>query len=113
MTELAFITKKSLRNRVSEIIYVTDSTIAMSWCHNTTIKIRLFVKNRVETVRRMIDWAIDSEDIPLYHIDGTLNVADLLTKPHELSVESVTMGSVWQDGLEWMKTNTDVMPFKK
>ena len=48
----------------------------------------------------MIDWAIDSEDIPLYHIDGTLNVADLLTKPHELSVESVTMGSVWQDGLE-------------
>ena len=113
MTELAFIVKTSLGERVTEIVYLTDSTIAMSWCHNTTIKIRLFVKNRVETIRRMIEWGTGEEEIPLYHIDGTLNVADLLTKKHEISVEKVSIGSVWQDGLPWMKLDTELMPMMR
>ena len=110
MTELAFIVKTSLGERVSEVVYITDSTIAMSWCHNTNIKIRLFVKNRVETIRRMIEWAGDEDEIPLYHIDGLMNVADVLTKKHEMSVEKVTIGSVWQNGLPWMRLDTEQMP---
>ena len=43
MTELAFIVKRSLEEKVSEVVYVTDSTIAMSWCHNPNIKLRLYV----------------------------------------------------------------------
>ena len=113
MTEIAFLVKRSLSERVTEMIFVTDSTIAMSWCHNVNIKLRLFVRNRVETIRRMIEWATDSEKIPLYHVDGELNVADYLTKPHQIEVGDVSLGSVWQDGLPWMKLDTEAMPLRK
>ena len=113
MTELAFITKRALEDQVSDIIYLTDSTIAMSWCHNTNIKNKIFVRNRVETIRRLIEWSSESEEIPLYHIEGKLNIADLLTKYHEINVEDVTLGSVWQDGLQWMKLDTECMPIMK
>ena len=35
MTELAYIVKKSLREQVDEIIYITESPIVLCWCHNT------------------------------------------------------------------------------
>ena len=113
MTELAFITKRSLGDQVTDIIYLTDSTIAMAWCHNTSIKIKLFVRNRVETIRRLIEWSTDSEEIPIFHIDGKSNLADFLTKQHEINVEDVTLGSIWQDGLPWMKQDTSAMPLRK
>ena len=34
MTEIAFIVKKSLGDRVESVIYVSDSTIALCWVHN-------------------------------------------------------------------------------
>ena len=40
MTELAYIVKRSLGSKVGEVIYLTDSTIALSWIHNTNIKVR-------------------------------------------------------------------------
>ena len=42
-TELAFMVKTALTSEVGEVIYVTDSTIALSWCSNQEIKLRLFV----------------------------------------------------------------------
>ena len=41
--ELAFMVKSSLGSEVGEVIYLTDSTIALSWCSSETIKLRLFV----------------------------------------------------------------------
>ena len=38
------------------------------------------------------------------------NLADLLTKKHELSMESVTLNSVWQSGLPWMRLDTKNIP---
>ena len=113
MTELAFIVKRSLEEKVSEVVYVTDSTIAMSWCHNPNIKLRLYVKNRVETIRRMIEWTTDAEDVPLYHVEGSMNIADFLTKSHVITPEQVSLRSVWQDGLPWMKKDTGELPLKK
>ena len=46
-------------------------------------------------------------------IDGTLNLADLLTKQHCLGTEDVSGGSVWQEGNPWMKMDVDKMPLKK
>ena len=46
----------------------------------------------------------------IFHIDGKLNLADLLTKHHELTVDSVTMHSVWQTGLPWMHLDVESMP---
>ena len=44
-TELAFLVKRALGDLVEKIIYCTDSSIALSWCRNMTIKLCLFVYN--------------------------------------------------------------------
>ena len=58
--ELAFMVKSALTSEVGEIIYVTDSTIALSWCSNQEIKLRLFVFNRVMTILRLFEWTTGS-----------------------------------------------------
>ena len=102
MTDVAFIVKKALGDSVEEIIYVTDSTIALCWVHNNNKRLRIFVLNRVETIRRMIEWTTGDQIIPLFRIYGTTNLADLLTKEHILGVEDVSTGSEWQAGRETM-----------
>ena len=51
--ELAFMVKSALTSNVGEVIFVTDSTIALSWCSNQEIKLRLYVYNRVMTILRL------------------------------------------------------------
>lgn len=53
MAELAFVVKKSLGSRVDRIIYLTDSTIAMSWMQNINIKLPAYTFARVEASRRL------------------------------------------------------------
>ena len=116
LTELAFIAKRAIGDRVQEIIYLTDSTITLAWCQSSGRRLRLFVNNRVETVKRMIQWTLDSEDgdkLPLYHVDGTENIADLLTKKHDISQNQVSIGSSWEKGLDWMKLPIENMPIKR
>ena len=108
--ELAFMIKSALGSDVEEIIYITDSTIALSWCSNQMIKLRLFVYNRVMTILRLFEWTTGSKVNPLMHIDGTLNLADLLTKKHEIGVETVSRGSEWIEGLDWMRRGKAEMP---
>ena len=55
------------------------------------------------TILRMCEWTTGQTDVPIFHIDGKINLADLLTKHHELSVKSVSLDSEWQNGLPWMK----------
>ena len=109
-TELAFLVKRALGDLVDQIIYCTDSTIALSWCRNLKIKLRLFVYNRVMTILQMCEWTTGETEISIFHIDGKLNLADLLTKHHELTVDSVTTHSVWQTGLPWMHLDVESMP---
>ena len=108
-TELPFLVKRALGDLVDEIIYCTDSTIALSWCKNMTFKLRLFVYNRVITILRMCEWTTGKTEVTLYHIDGKINLADLLTKQHELSTQAVTLNSEWQTGLPWMRLDTESM----
>ena len=108
--ELAFMVKAALGSDVGEVIYITDSTIALSWCSNQSIKLRLFVYNRVMTILRLFEWTTGSKENPLWHIDGTMNLADLLTKKHEIEVKTVSQGSDWIEGLDWMKRNKSKMP---
>ena len=62
------------------------------------------------TILRMCEWTAGRTEVPLFHIVGKHNLADLLTKKHELRVESVTLNSVWQTGLPWMRLDTKNMP---
>ena len=97
----------ALGSEVGEIICVTDSTIALSWCSNESIKLRLFVYNRVMTILRLFEWTTGSKNKVLYFIDGLLNLGDLLTKEHELGVDTVSRGSDWIEGLPWMRRDKE------
>ena len=113
MAELAYVAKKSLGNQVKEIVYLTDSTIALSWIHNTSIKLRSYIHSRAEASRRLIQMTVNSECIPLFHIDGNSNLADLLTKPHVIETDNVSIGSEWEQGLDWMKQESVSFPTLK
>ena len=102
--------KNALGSAVTEVIFFTDSSIAMSWCHNTNKKLRLFVLNRVSEIRRIIKSITGSTDLPLFHIDGKLNTADLLTKPNSLKPAQLQSDSSWMAGHTWMNLSLDKMP---
>ena len=105
--------KNALGDAVAEILFFTDSSIAMSWCHNTNKKLRLFVLNRVSEIRRVIVNLTGKTDIPLYHIDGKLNIADLLTKPNTIKPDDLHPGSSWISGYDWMHLQLQMMPIMK
>ena len=113
MAETANSVQKALGTKVEETLYFTDSTIAMCWCHNTAKKLRMFTLYRVADIRRFILGTVgshDQQELPLYHIDGKLNIADLLTKHHDISPKDLGIGTPWQDGLPWMQLPLDEMP---
>ena len=65
-TELAFFAKKALGDKVQDILYATDSTITLSWCHNIAKKLRAFIFARVESIRRMTQWTTGQNSIISY-----------------------------------------------
>ena len=113
MAELAFIVKKALGDQVQDVIYLTDSTIALSWIHNTRIKVRAYVFARVQSTRKLMEMTTESRTIPLFHIDGKINIADILTKPHELNMKDLSIGSTWQEGHAWMSGNISEFPMSQ
>ena len=72
----AELVKSALGSEVGEVIYITDSTIALSWCSSESIKLRLFLYNRVMTILRLFEWTAGLKD-KVFYIDGSLNLADL------------------------------------
>ena len=110
MAELAFIVKKALGDQVQDIIYLTDSTIALSWIHNTRIKVRAYVCARVQSTRKLMEMTTERKTIPLFHIEGKDNIADLLTKPNEISMKDLSIGSTWQEGYIWMSGDFSEFP---
>ena len=47
------------------------------------------------------------KEIPIFHIEGLRNIADLLTKYHEISINDLSIGSLWQKGHPWMHLDED------
>ena len=115
MTYTAHVTYRSIHvtyrieKYIEDIMYFTDSRIAMCWVFNQKRRLKTYVHNRVITIRRLMKWADVYDSVPLYHIPGELNVADLLTKDHMFSVAMVDRDSTWQRGMEWMKEPIESM----
>ena len=80
------------------------SAIVLSWCHN------IYIKLWVETIHRLINWTLDSNSLPLYHVEGSQNLADLLTKPHEITPASAGEDSLWQTGNHWRTLPSAQLP---
>ena len=97
LTELMFVAKRAIGPRVQELLYLTDSSVALAWCQSSGKRLRLFVNNRVQLMKGMIDWTFDTHSkdrLPLYQIAGTDNIAYLLTKPHMVGPEQLNIGSI-------------------
>ena len=101
---LAHSVKHNLQSQCSEPLYVTDSTIVLHWLNHDERPLETAVRNSVIEIRRLSDvkqW---------FHIDGTINIADLGTR--HASVSDINLNSDWQNGRSWMKLPRDQMPVK-
>ena len=113
MAETASAVKEALGEKVAETVYVTDSTIALCWCNNLQKKLKVYTLFRVAEIRRNIlgkVLAAEDHKMPLYHIEGNLNPADLVTKRHDITPDRIGPGSSWQNGEPWMSLPTNQMP---
>ena len=111
MSDAALEVAHSLGDRVGEVLFYTDSAVALCWVLNTRKRLRMFVHNRVRSIRHAIKQVINGEEhLPLFHIDGQSNLADRLTKPESLRQLDIGIDSLWQNGLDWMRLPTSVLP---
>ena len=111
MADIALVVQQSLGDRVGDVLFYTDSRVAQCWVLNTRKRLRMFVHNRVQAARHGIRLIVDSEEtLPLYHIEGTENLADMITKPRKLLPSDLTSTSKWMTGLEWMTQPTADLP---
>ena len=109
--DTALVVQQSLGDRVSDVLFYTDSRVAQCWVLNTRKRLRMFVHNRAQAARHGIRRLVDSEEtLPLYHIDGTENLADMITKSRKLVASELSATSQWMTGLEWMTRPTEHLP---
>ena len=55
--------------------------------------------NRVRALHNMIQRVVNKQEVlPLYHISGTDNPGDLLTKPRVITDSDLQSDSVWHKG---------------
>ena len=99
---LGHIVKCNLGDKCSEIVYVTDSSIALHWINSDSRPLETFVRNAVVEVRRLSDpgeW---------YHVPSQENIADLATR--KTSVGEIGPQSDWQRGKPWMREPRERWP---
>jgi hypothetical protein len=103
--------QRALGDRVKEVFYFSDSEVGICWVLNTKRQQRMWVHNRVEAIRTAIKWTVGDQDtLPLFHIPGVQNLADLLTKPQQVGNPDLDTDSAWQTGLPWMRVPLDSLP---
>ena len=101
---LAHIVRSNLGDQVTDIVYVTDSTIVLFWINQDSRPLQTAVRNAVIEVRRL------SNIERWFHIDSANNVADIGTR--FIEVENIDSDSPWVQGHPWMKLPREEMPIK-
>ena len=103
--ETTYTVCKALENRVSSLILVTDSSIALAWISNEKAKLKQFIHSRVKHITRLIG------SDKFYLISTHDNPADLLTRG-SATFDDVKADSEWQLGKSWMRMPVERMPIK-
>ena len=101
---LAHVVKQNIGLSFSNVMFVTDSTIVLSWLNQDQRPLHTLVRNAVIEIRRLSDvknW---------FHIDSANNLADLGTRKCDL--EEIGPESAWQNGHPWMRLPRDKMPVR-
>jgi hypothetical protein len=109
--EVSLMVQRALSGRLESIRYYTDSRIVVCWVLNQSKRLRMWAFNRVQAIHSMIRRMENNEEhVPLYHISGLENIADLLTKPRPVSHSDLQKESVWYTGLTWMALPNKDLP---
>jgi hypothetical protein len=71
----------------------------------------MWTHNRVKEILTAIKWVIGGVDtFPIYHIESSMNMADMVTKPKQLYMADINAESLWQKGMQWMSLPSDSLP---
>ena len=109
--EASLLVQKALGDTVKEVVYFSDSTIALSWILNGRKRLRMWVHNRVAEILTAIKWVIGGKDTyPIFHVASEDNVADMVTKPRQVYMSDVSRYSAWQTYSDWMRLPTESLP---
>ena len=98
-----FVVKSSLRERVKKSWYVTDSQVTLYLINSTTAALKVWTRNRVVEINRISDRS------DWFHTKRENMVADLGTRKGA-TVEQVSPGSPWIEGLPWMRGDPSSFP---
>ena len=101
---LGHLVKRNFGAHITEVIYVTDSLVALYWLHSDTRPLQTGVRNLSIQIRQFSDPA------NWHHVESAGNVADIATRPDALP--DVGENSDWQQGRPWMILDRDKMPIK-
>ena len=96
-SNLMWIVRLALDEWITSYIVINDSTISLSWTKSDKKRLSIFHRNRVVQIRR------GTELSQLYHVVSEGNPSDCGTRPELVSDEDIGPGSVWENGLPWMK----------
>ena len=101
---LGHVVKSAYQDQVGDILYVSDSTIALSWINQDQRPLMCGVRNAVIEVRRLSDlknW---------WHVESHLNPVDVATRA--ISTTDLIEGTDWVFGMEWMRGDAETMPVR-
>ena len=101
---LGHLVKINFEDSVKNIIYVTDSMVALYWLHCDSRPMQTGIRNLVIESRRFCqpsEWN---------HVESAQNVADIATRPE--SLPEIGPESEWQCGKQWMVLPRSDMPIK-
>ena len=109
---------REMEDKVTSMVYFTDSTIAMSWINNTSKRLKLFVMHKVDLVRKSMlrtrnfgRSGAEEEEFPLYCVESSKNQADVLTKRMDGVLEKLHPASEWYRGQPWMTQDSSEFEF--
>ena len=101
---LGFCILRNTKDRVDQVVNVTDSTICLHWLQQDQRPLQTGVRNAVLEIRRLT--SLDR----WFHVASADNVADIGTRRH--IPPDISPESEWVSGKSWMKGPTAQMPLK-
>lgn len=105
-SETLFCVMKALGSRCRRYWIASDSEIVLAWVMNDSKPLKQFCFNRVQHIRRLVDIQC------LFHVPGSQNPSDMLTRGVNVTPEELQEGSEWQSGAEWMSREEEFWPLR-
>ena len=101
----AHVVKTSLGDMYKKSWMLTDSQVALHWIHCTKSKLKVWVRNRVIEINRLVDMHL------WRYVESKQNIADIGTRKGA-TLDCLGPDGVWTNGYEWMRGEEADFPVK-